>query len=238
MHRLAPLALAAVACGRSPGTPPGPPDDARGIASATDAGAIGRDAAVTGARTAVPAGWADVAALIPDAVLDLRYAAANNLTGAPLYPVARCLLRPAVAARLADAAERLRAAGHRLLLWDCYRPASMQRELWRRVPDRRYVAEPRFDDAGRPVSGSRHSRGAAIDLALADADGAPRPLPTDHDTFGPAASGTGATGPAAAMLADLRAAMTAAGFAPLASEWWHFDAPDALAYPLADDPLE
>ena len=29
-----------------------------------------------------------------------------------------------------------------------------------------------------------------------------------------------------------------AGFTALASEWWHFDATDAMAYPLADEPLD
>ena len=104
----------------------------------------------------------DVSALIPDAVLDLRYATADNFTGDVLYPQATCKLRRAVAARLAKAAALLRAQDRRLLLWDCYRPASIQTELWRRVPDERYVANPK--------KGSRHSRGAAIDLALVDRD--------------------------------------------------------------------
>src|SRR5688572_15660915 len=90
----------------------------------------------------VRAGWVDVSVRIPDAVIDMRYATADNFTGAVLYPVARCLVRAEVGERLAAAADALRAQGHRILLWDCYRPASIQRELWRRVPDARYVAEP------------------------------------------------------------------------------------------------
>jgi D-alanyl-D-alanine dipeptidase len=31
--------------------------------------------------------------------------------------------------------------------------------------------------------------------------------------------------------------MTDAGFVPLATEWWHFDAPDSASYALADEPL-
>lgn len=203
--------------------------DASVEATAADAPAV--------APAETPSDWVDVAVHVPTVVLDLRYATDRNLTGAPLYPIARCLLRRAVAARLAAAARDLAARGHRLLLWDCYRPATLQVELWRRVPDPRFVARPRFDEAGRPLAGSRHSRGAAVDVSLADPGGAPRPMPTDHDDFTAAAAGTRATGPAARHLADLRAAMTAAGFVTLPSEWWHFDAPDAHAYPLADDPL-
>lgn len=232
------VALAVIGCGRA--RPTGRRDAAADVAIdaalvvVTDAGT---DAPID-ARRAPPAGWTDVADAIPDAVLDLRYATAHNLTGAPLYPTARCHLRTAVATRLAHAARLLAARGHRLVMWDCYRPASMQRELWRRVHDPRFVAEPRFTADGRPVSGSRHSRGAAVDLSLADRAGAPRAMPTDHDDFGPGASGARATGDSARWLADLRAAMTTAGFTSLASEWWHFDAADALAYPLADEPLD
>ncbi|MBK9032576.1 MAG: M15 family metallopeptidase [Myxococcales bacterium] len=184
-----------------------------------------------------PAGWIDIAVAIPDAVLDVRYATAHNLTGAPLYPVARCWLRPGPAARLVVAADALRRAGHRLLLWDCYRPASVQLELWARVPDPRFVARPRFDDAGRPIAGSVHSRGGAIDVSLADLDGRPRVMPTDHDDFSAAASGGAATGEAKVNLAALRQAMATAGWKSIRSEWWHFEARGAGAAPLADEPL-
>ena len=93
-------------------------------------------------------------------MIDLRYATADNFTGAVLYPKAVCKLRRAVAARLAKAAETLRKQDRRLLLWDCYRPTSIQEQFWKRVPDPRYVANPQV--------GSRHSRGAAVDLALVD----------------------------------------------------------------------
>lgn len=233
------VVLAVAACGSSRRAPR--TDDARApraIDAAASAGpAVDAAVVVSLDARAVPAGWSDVAVAIPDVVLDLRYATPHNLTGAALYPVARCLLRTPVARRLAEAARALAARGHRLVMWDCYRPASLQAELWRRVPDRRFVAEPVFDADGTPRSGSRHSRGAAVDVSLAALDGAPRAMPTDHDDFGPAASGARATGDAARWLDDLRSAMTAAGFATLASEWWHFDAIDGTAYPLSDEPL-
>jgi beta-N-acetylhexosaminidase/D-alanyl-D-alanine dipeptidase len=131
----------------------------------------------------VPDGFVDVEAAIPDVVLDLRYASDRNITGAPIYPVARCLLADEVADRLAAAAAELRDAGYRLVMWDCYRPFSMQQVLWDRVKDPRYAAEPVVDKRGRPVKGSVHSRGAAVDVSLADASGALLAMPTDHDDF-------------------------------------------------------
>ncbi|MCB9559269.1 MAG: M15 family metallopeptidase [Kofleriaceae bacterium] len=191
------------------------------------------------ASPAAAAGLVDVVTVIPDVVLDLRYATADNFTHHRVYPVARCLLLADVADRLADAAATLRADGLRLVMWDCYRPASVQRALWALVPDPRYVAEPRFDAAGRPTGGSAHSRGAAVDVSLADADGAPLAMPTDHDAFGPAAHRDHpAADPAIrARLGRLDRAMTSAGFEGLATEWWHYGAAGAGARPLLDAPL-
>ena len=190
--------------------------------------------------------FVDVALAIPDAVLDLRYATEHNFTRRKLYPVARCLLRRAVAARLALVAERLRQSqgpreeARRLLLWDCYRPASIQRALWELVPNPAYVARPKFAADGTPISGSRHSRGAAVDLSLATADGTPIEMPTDHDDFTSAASPRRAHAArrGGAEAKRLATAMTAEGFLPIASEWWHFDAPDSARYGFSDAPLD
>jgi zinc D-Ala-D-Ala dipeptidase len=187
-------------------------------------------AAVSAAPREKPGDLVDVAALVPDAVIDMRYATPDNFTGKELYPVARCKLRRSVAKRLVVAATLLRADGRRLLIWDCYRPHSIQRVLWQRVPDARYVADPKL--------GSRHNRGAAIDLALVDQHGNAVALPTKFDDFSEAAHRVRALkGEAGREARRLDAAMSQAGFVGLATEWWHFDAPDASSYPLADEPL-
>lgn len=174
----------------------------------------------------------DVAARIPDALVDLRYATPRNFLGRAVYPAgARCLLRAPVADRLARAAARLRAEGLRLRLWDCYRPVAVQREMWRLVPRPGYVADP--------AKGSNHNRGAAVDVGLAGADGGEVPVPTDFDTFSPRAHARAAgLPPAAARNRDrLREAMEAEGFRVNRMEWWHFDAPEARGAPLLDAEL-
>src|SRR5213075_3589390 len=95
---------------------------------------------VATARADKPADFVDVTTVIPDAVLDMHYATEDNFTGKQVYPVARCKLRRAVATRLAKAAKTLRAKHRRLLIWDCYRPKSIQEVFWKLVPDERYVA--------------------------------------------------------------------------------------------------
>lgn len=182
------------------------------------------------ARADKPSDFVDVTTVIPDAVLEMHYATEDNFTGKQVYPVAHCKLRRAVATRLAKAAKTLRAKHRRLLIWDCYRPTSIQEAFWKLVPDERYVANPK--------KGSRHSRGAAIDLALVDDDGKPVALPTRFDDFSEAAHRKRAlVGDAGAEARTLEAAMKSAGFVPMPTEWWHFDAPDAAKFALSDEPL-
>jgi D-alanyl-D-alanine dipeptidase len=174
----------------------------------------------------------DVSRALPDAVIDLRYATADNLIGRAIYPEgARCLLLPAVADRLARAAARLRRDGLRLRLWDCYRPLAVQRELWKCVPRKGLVADP--------AKGSHHNRAAAVDVAVVALDGAPVALPTGFDDFGPRARAFAGGIPAAARRHRdlLRAAMEAEGFRPNRMEWWHFDAPEARGARILDAPL-
>lgn len=175
----------------------------------------------------------DVAAVVPDAVVDLRYATSDNLAGRPVYPAgARCLLLAPVADRLVRVAARLRAHGLRLRLWDCYRPLAVQRELWRLVPRKGLVADP--------ARGSHHNRGAAVDAALAAADGGPVPLPTGFDEMGRRARLAAVEGlsPEARRNRErLRAAMEAEGFRPNRMEWWHYDAPEARGAKVLDAPL-
>jgi D-alanyl-D-alanine dipeptidase len=176
----------------------------------------------------------DVVALVPDAVLDLRYATPRNVVGRPLYPAgARCLLLPKVAARLVRAAELLRARGFRLRLFDCYRPLSVQRLLFEKESRPGFVADP---DHG----GSHHNRAAALDLGLAGPQGEEIELPTDFDEFTPraaAAAVKGVSEVARAHRQALREAMLAAGFEPSRTEWWHFTAPEAHGARLLELPV-
>ncbi|MFT3698168.1 MAG: M15 family metallopeptidase [Kofleriaceae bacterium] len=174
--------------------------------------------------------FVDVAPLIPDAVLDLRYATEHNFTGKQVYPVAHCKLRRSVAEKLVAAAKLLREQDRRLVLYDCYRPTHIQAIFWKLVPDERYVANPK--------KGSRHSRGAAVDVGLVAKDGTAVTLPTEFDDFSEAAHRDHALkGDRGAEARRLETAMTKSGFVGMPTEWWHFDASDAAQFSLSDDPL-
>ncbi len=174
----------------------------------------------------------EVRALIPDAVVDLRYATDDNFMKKRVYPVdAACLLLERSATMLVKAAEALRKQGFRLKLYDCYRPSSVQWELWKVMPVPGYVADPK--------KGSNHSRGGAVDLSLVTLQGKEVEMPSPYDFFGQAAHHgfEGGSDVARANRERLRAAMEAAGFTKNPMEWWHYDLPDAAKYPLRDEPM-
>jgi D-alanyl-D-alanine dipeptidase len=174
----------------------------------------------------------DAAQAVPGLRLDIRYATSHNVTGRAVYASARCLLLPEVAQALARVQAALAKRGLGLLAWDCYRPLSVQRELWRAYPHAGFVADPNH--------GSNHNRGAAIDVTLVDENGRPLPMPTDFDSFDERAHVGATEGVSAAAhhnRATLEAAMLAEGFHTIRREWWHFNAPGAATHPLLDTPL-
>lgn len=174
----------------------------------------------------------DLQALIPDAVLDIRYATKDNLTGRPLYPFAAAFLRRSSADKLEKAAADLRSKGYRLVIYDAYRPLSAQKALWAAKPDPRFVADP--------AKGSSHNRGGAVDLSLADSEGKALEMPSDYDDFGPRGRhGAEGVPPEARRRAELlKEALEAAGFVAYAGEWWHYRDPDAAGWPVLDIPFE
>ncbi|MEI7718038.1 MAG: M15 family metallopeptidase, partial [Mycobacterium sp.] len=102
------------------------------------------------------AGFVDIRTAVPDAIVDLRYATADNFVGVQLYPAdARCLVHESLASGLATAAAALRAQGSTLVFWDCYRPHEVQVRMFAAVPIPAWVAKPgpysRSHETGRSV---------------------------------------------------------------------------------------
>ncbi len=180
------------------------------------------------------AGLIDVRAVVPDAVIDLRYATANNFIGVPLYPPgARCLVHESLGPGLAAAAAALRSQGYALVFWDCYRPHEVQVRMFDAVPDPAWVARPgqyaRSHEAARSVDVTLTAGGRLVDMG------------TDFDDFSARATAYATDGVSAAQQANravLRTAMAAGGLTVYSGEWWHFDGPGAgeprpiLAVPL------
>lgn len=163
--------------------------------------------------------------------VDLKYATKNNFMNENLYGELRSAFLHKVAfEKLKNAAKALQARkpGWQLLVYDAFRPRSVQRAFYARVrgtPQEPYVANPEI--------GSIHNFGMAVDLSLLDQLGNEVDMGTPFDDFRELAqpiledSFFEAGLLSAEQIANreiLRAAMTQAGFIPLPYEWWHFDA--------------
>ena len=116
-------------------------------------------------------------------------------------------------------------------VWDAYRPRATQEKLWQLMRHRSYVANP------KEGVGSMHLRGTAVDVTLVDRSGREVPMPTDFDSFTPAAliEYRGHNQTVRANLKLLQKAMAHGGFYGLRTEWWHFCAPDWKKYQPVPD---
>ncbi len=186
--------------------------------------------------------FVDVRSVDPTITVDLRYAGRNNFLGHSLYPHGtHALARPEVASALAVAQSVLRRYQYGLKIWDAYRPAAVQAQLWQASHNSDYVANPEIG------VGSLHSWGIAVDATLVDSWNRDVRMPTDFDDFTPAAMW-----PSLGLSFDkgghvrllkfaevreivghvrlLKAAMHKAGFCGLHTEWWHFTIVDWQKY--------
>jgi D-alanyl-D-alanine dipeptidase len=195
------------------------------------------------------AGLVDVRTVVPDAVIDLRYATTNNFTHTQLYPSdARCLVHQSMSSGLAAAAAALRPEGHVLVFWDCYRPHDVQVKMFNVVPNPAWVAQPGNYAAS-------HTAGRSVDVTFTSPPGQEQCPPvrqvdglclaemgTDFDDFSPRATAfatEGVTAAAQANRARLREAMKYGGLTVYSGEWWHFDGPGAAVQrPILNVPVD
>ncbi len=154
---------------------------------------------------------------LPDVLVDLRYAGENNFTGRQLYDFSEPFLRYGTVKKLMAVCQELEKEGLRLKIWDAFRPAAAQFQMWETMPDPIYVANPteRF---------SAHTRGNTIDATLTNLAGNELAMPTDFDDFTTLANRDYADVPqiAADNARMFEEIMTRHGFAGYFGEWWHF----------------
>ena len=192
-------------------------------------------------------GFVDVRTIVPDAVIDLRYATSHNFVGVQLYPTgARCLVHESMADGLRIAADELRRAGYLLVFWDCYRPHDVQVRMYQVVSNPDWVARP------GPYSRS-HETGRSVDVTLAHVSSSCPVAQQDHlhclldmgtgfDDFTDRAhafSTDGITAVEQVNRSRLRSAMDDGGLRVYSGEWWHFDGPGAFVErPIVNVPVD
>jgi D-alanyl-D-alanine dipeptidase len=173
----------------------------------------------------------EVVTLDPTLKLDVRYAGPDNFLHTPVYPEARVFLQRPAAEAVVRINHALQSHGYGLLLFDGYRPWYVTWMFWEATPEdkRNFVANP--------DTGSRHNRGAAIDLSLYDLrTGLEVPMPSSYDEFSERAHPDYAGGTAEQRAARdlLRKSMAAEGFTVDDEEWWHYDYRDWQQYRIGN----
>lgn len=188
---------------------------------------------------ALPSGFSYLSQVDASIAQDMRYAGADNFTGAPVpgYRAAQCVLATEAADALARVQASLTPEGLSLVVFDCYRPARAVRRFvdWARsggaIRSERYnpnVPRNALIAQGYIAARSGHSSGGSVDLGLGRRDAGGKVAPLDmgggFDLFDPV-SHVGAKGvpeEAAANRRKLAAAMRSGGFSGYSREWWHF----------------
>ncbi len=167
--------------------------------------------------------------------LEVRYATSNNLYGTPFYSQARAFLQRPAAQALVRVNASLKPFGVGVLVHDGYRPWYVTKMFWDGADPsvRPFVADP--------SKGSKHNRGAAVDLALYDlASGATIPMPSTYDETTIRAYPDFPGGSARERWARdlLRRSMEREGFRVYEYEWWHFDFTGWEHWPILNLPFE
>lgn len=155
--------------------------------------------------------------LSPDFVYELKYATPDNFLKQAVYDCGECYLRKSTAEALVKANEAFKQLGYRIKLFDCYRPLSVQKKMWKILPGTHYVANP--------AKGSKHNRGAAVDLTLVDAQGKELNMGTPFDFFEKEAHHT-YTQHSKEVLENrklLKETLDKFNFKSIYSEWWHYE---------------
>jgi len=175
----------------------------------------------------------EIVDFVPDIKLDIRYATKNNFTGEVIYNSPKAFARQPVAKALSIVQKSLRKQGLGLVVFDAYRPYSATVKFYEIYKDTNYVASP--------WSGSRHNRGAAVDVSLIDLNtGEELQMPTPFDDFTETAHPNYNNLPSNVIRNRelLKTIMQNHGFRVYPYEWWHYDFVGWEAYDLMDIPFE
>jgi len=178
-------------------------------------------------------GLLDVCFWEPSIQCYLVYATPDNFLKKPLYnkKLTKAWLHPRAAKMLIRAQELLQKEqpGLSLLIYDAARPMEVQRVMadWaKRMNHANFIADP-------AKGGGQHNYGMAVDVTLVNSNGEWLPMGTPFDFIGPEAYTDNEedllkrrriTPSEYTNRKLLRQIMEAVGFAPITTEWWHFNA--------------
>jgi D-alanyl-D-alanine dipeptidase len=141
------------------------------------------------------------------------------LINEPLYTNNRCFLKKETKDKLQTAALYLQKQkpGYKIVMLDCYRPISVQKIMFDKVGNSKWVAPP------TPPKYSAHNKGTALDATIQDTNGVELDMGSLFDEFTDRSQYSYSAGSGQTENRKLlRDVFLSAGFKPYDFEWWHF----------------
>lgn len=169
-----------------------------------------------------------------DVKVSMKLSTSDTSINQPFYNRNLCLLQYDTVLMLKKAIEKFKKDGYTVVIYDAYRPTSVQQRWFDVVRVHKWVADP-----SRGMGGV-HDRGTAIDMSLIDKDGNELEMPTPMHTFTEesARASETMTETARANMNYMTNVMWSCGFTYIGSEWWHFQNKNTQEYLPTDHPID
>ena len=169
-----------------------------------------------------------------DVKVSMKLSTNDTSIGEPFYTRNLCLIQYDTLQKLIKAIEIFKADGYTVVIYDAYRPTSVQQRWFDVVKVHKWVANPKIG------MGGVHDRGTAIDMSLIGPDGKELEMPTPMHTFTveSARNSTTMSKKARANMEYMTNVMVSVGFSYINSEWWHFQCVDTQNYLPTDHPID
>ena len=166
--------------------------------------------------------------------IKMKLATNGTTIGEPFYHRNLCMLQEDTLMKLLKAVEMFEADGYTVVIYDAYRPTSVQQRWFDVVRVHKWVADPSIG------MGGIHDRGVAVDMTLMDTKtGVELDMPTAMHTFTDAASRWATMTTEQRKNVDyMTKIMVECGFTYINSEWWHFQDSLAENYLPTDHPID
>ncbi len=167
-------------------------------------------------------------------VVKMKLATSGTTIGRPFYNRNLCMLEEDTIPKLLQAIDLFAADGYTIVIYDAYRPTSVQQQWFDVVRVHKWVADPSIG------MGGIHDRGVAVDMTLMDRNGVEMDMPTAMHTLTEAASRWSPliTETQRANINYMTNIMTRCGFTYINSEWWHFQDSEIVHYLPTDHPID
>ncbi len=168
-----------------------------------------------------------------DLIVSMKLSTDETTIGEPFYNKNICMVQYDILPMIQKAVELFRKDGYIMVIYDAYRPTSVQQRWFDVVKVHKWVADPSIG------MGGVHDRGTALDISLVDMNGNELEFPTPMHTFTEASARNSVmTATARANMDYMLGVMVECGFTYINSEWWHFQDVDTKSYLPTDHPID